>query len=294
MNGVLNINKPPALTSHDVVLAVRRLTQESRIGHLGTLDPMATGVLPLALGIATRLIEFSAYDKEYLATCLLGRTTDSCDVTGKVESETPTLELTEERVKEGVLKLREITQQIPPMVSAVKSGGKRLYELARQGLVVERQARPVRILKVEILTLAIPRVTFRVTCSAGTYVRVLCQTLGEDLGVGGCLESLERTRVGPFPIEKTTNPENLKKKMEEGRLSDILFPSSALVQHLPEIRLEGRMLDDLCKGKKMNMPALASGFYRVLNPKGQLSVIGDVSSEGELRPKKVFGSEGIL
>ncbi len=294
MNGVLNINKPPSLTSHDVVLAVRRLTQESRIGHLGTLDPMATGVLPLALGIATRLIEFSTYDKEYLATCLLGRTTNSCDVTGKVESETPTLELTEERVKEGVLKLREITQQIPPMVSAVKSGGKRLYELARQGLVVERQARLVRIFKVEILTLAIPRVTFRVTCSAGTYVRVLCQTLGEDLGVGGCLESLERTRVGPFPIEKTTTPENLKKKMEEGRLSDILFPSSVLVQHLQEIRLEGRMLDDLCKGKKMNMPALASGFYRVLNPKGQLSVIGDVSSEGELRPKKVFGSEGIL
>src|ERR1019366_1645407 len=150
MNGILNLNKPTGWTSHDVVAKVRGLIKEKQIGHLGTLDPLATGVLPLAVGLATRLIEFASYPKEYVATCLLGKTTDSCDIMGKVLIEKPTINLSAERVREEVLKLKKITEQVPPMVSAVKSGGQKLYELARKGIVVERKPRPVQIKEIEV------------------------------------------------------------------------------------------------------------------------------------------------
>ena len=133
MNGVLNLNKPTGWTSHDVVAKVRGLIQEKQIGHLGTLDPLATGVLPLAVGLATRLIEFVSYPKEYVATCLLGKTTDSCDISGKILSEKSTQGLSEAQIRDAVLSLKSVTAQIPPMVSAVKSGGRKLYELATEG-----------------------------------------------------------------------------------------------------------------------------------------------------------------
>jgi len=217
MNGVLNVNKPSSFTSHDVVAVVRRLITEKQIGHLGTLDPLATGVLPLVVGTATRLVEYASFDKEYAATCLLGRTTDSYDVTGKVLEEKITAGLSKEQVEREVFNLLKITEQVPPMVSAVKQGGHKLYELARKGQMVERQPRPIRLDAVEILKIELPRVTFRVVCSAGTYVRGLCQTLGEVLGVGGCMESLERTRVGPFLLQDAISLDEIKKRMEKDK-----------------------------------------------------------------------------
>ena len=196
MNGVLNLHKPSGWTSHDVVAKVRGILKEKQIGHLGTLDPMATGVLPLAVGLATRLIEFTDFPKEYSAVCLLGKDTDSGDITGKVLAEKDASTLSVEQIRTETLRFRDLTEQIPPMVSALKQGGRKLYELAREGKTVERKPRPVKILEVEVLEVKVPRVSFRVACSAGTYVRVLCQTLGEKLGVGGCMESLQRTEGG--------------------------------------------------------------------------------------------------
>ncbi len=293
MNGILNLNKPASHTSHDVVALTRGIIKERRIGHLGTLDPMATGVLPLAIGIATRLIEFTSFTKEYVATCLLGRTTDSCDVTGKILQEKPTEFLSEINVREETGRLRSVTQQVPPMVSAVKKGGQKLYELARKGIKVEREARPVQINDVEVLQIKIPRVTFRISCSAGTYVRVLCLSLGETLGVGGCLESLERTRVGPLSLRDALNLDEIKQKARNNTLSDVLSPPSLLVQHLPEFILEGKDLSDFCRGRELSFSCLP-GFYRILNRHGLLCAIGVVRNDERLKPKKVFGEEGIL
>ncbi len=293
MNGVLNINKPPQWTSHDVVAKARGLLKERQIGHLGTLDPLATGVLPLAVGAATRLIEFASYPKEYVATCLLGKTTDSCDVTGKVLSEKPVNGLSEETIRVEVLHLARITEQIPPMVSALKKDGQKLYELARKGVEVERKPRPILIEKVEVIGVEPPRVAFRVSCSAGTYIRVLCQTLGERLGVGGCMEALERTRVGPFSIEDSLTLEEVKKRVEEGNLSGMLLAASRLVDHLPPIKLEGKRLTDLCLGKAVETEKGLSGLCRVLNDHDFVSAIGEIQVDGQLKPKKVFGLEGI-
>lgn len=292
MNGILVINKPRDWTSHDVVAKVRGLLKEKQIGHLGTLDPLATGVLPLAVGVATRLIEFASFPKEYVTTCLLGKSTDSFDITGKTVSEKLTSGLKEKQVREEVLKLQTITEQVPPMVSAVKSGGKKLYELARQGIEVERKARPVRVKKVEVLNVELPRVSFRITCSAGTYVRSLCQTLGETLGVGGCMESLERTQVGPFSLKDALALEEVKKRVETADLSCMLLPAGTLAAHLPEVRLEGKTLVDLCQGKVVHFPSADFSLGRVLNEKGSICAIGECK-EGQLKPRKVFGTKGI-
>lgn len=301
LHGVLNIHKPASWTSHDVVGRVRRILGESQIGHLGTLDPLATGVLPLAVGTATRLIEFASYTKTYQTTCLLGKTTDSCDVTGKVLSESSAAGLSEEQVRREGMKLQALTEQIPPMVSAVKIGGKKLYELARRGMEVERQARPIRLESVEILSVQLPRVVFRVVCSPGTYVRVLCQTLGEALGVGGCMETLERTQVGPFFLAQSASLEKIQKAAEEKSFSEVLFPSSLLVGHLPEVSLDEAKMAAVCQGKSIDLNGdgivsdskSPSGLVRILNSAGRLCAIG--RREGLiLKPKKVFGIEGIL
>jgi tRNA pseudouridine55 synthase len=292
LHGILIVNKPSGWTSHDVVAKVRGILKERQIGHLGTLDPLATGVLPLAIGSATRLIEFASYSKEYVATCLLGKATDSYDITGKVLVEKPVEGISPETIRAAVLKLSGITEQIPPMVSALKKDGRKLYELARQGVKVERKARPIKIENLEVLRVEAPRVTFRLSCSAGTYVRSLCQTLGEELGVGGCLEALERTGVGPFSIQDAVSLEELKKKMEEGGLSVILLPASRLVEHLPEVRLNEKNLILLRQGQSLQGPEFPNGLCRVTNERGELSAIAEGSRGGILKPKKVLNMEG--
>jgi len=294
MNGVLIINKPSGWTSHDVVAKVRGILHEKQIGHLGTLDPLATGVLPLAEGAATRLIEFASYPKEYVAVCLLGKSTDSYDITGKVLDEKPVENLSEERTREEVLRLGKLTEQVPPMVSAIKKEGRKLYDLARQGLTVERKPRSILIERIEVLRMDLPRVTFRVLCSAGTYVRSLCQTLGEVLGTGACMEKLERTQVGPFHLDQSHSLLELESQMTEGRKVECLLPSSRLVQHLTVLDMDGEKLVGFCQGQKIPGLDLPAGLYRVLNPQGRLCAVADVVEAGELKPRKVFGSEGLL
>lgn len=293
MTGILNVNKPSSFTSHDVVAVVRRLLQEKQIGHLGTLDPLATGVLPLALGNATRLVEYGSFSKEYRAVCLLGKTTDSCDVTGQVLVEKPVHGLSSEKVTFAVLNLQKMTDQIPPMVSAVKMDGQKLYELARRGVTVERPARPIQILEIEVLSVALPRVSFRVVCSSGTYVRVLCESLGEALGVGGCMESLQRTQVGPFSIKDSLTLEEIQKRVEAQNLSGMLLPPSLLAKHLPEVPLEANQFSALCLGQKLKWEKPFEGPARVMNGQGKLCAIVEWRAEGILKPRKVFGLEGM-
>jgi tRNA pseudouridine55 synthase len=294
MTGVLNVNKPPSFTSHDVVAVVRKILQEKQIGHLGTLDPLATGVLPLAIGTATRLVEYGSFSKEYVGVCLLGKTTDSCDVTGKTLTEKSVEELTQEQITQAVLNLKAITEQKPPMVSAVKTGGQKLYELARKGVKVERAARPIQIHEVEVLSVAPPRVTFRVVCSPGTYIRVLCENIGETLGVGGCMEQLQRTQVGPFSLKNSFTLEEIKKNVEAQNLSGMLLAPSLLVKHLPEIQLEETQLTALCLGQKLKSDRPEIGLGRVMNAQGRLCAIVENLSEGILKPRKVFGLGGMF
>jgi tRNA pseudouridine55 synthase len=293
MNGVLNLHKPSGWTSHDVVAKVRGILKEKQIGHLGTLDPMATGVLPLAVGLATRLIEFTDFSKEYSAVCLLGKDTDSGDITGKVLAEKDASTISVEQIRTETLRFRDLTEQIPPMVSALKQGGRKLYELAREGKTVERKPRPVKILEVEVLEVKVPRVSFRVVCSAGTYVRVLCQTLGEKLGVGGCMESLQRTKVGPFSLADSFSMEEVQNRMEKSDLSGMLLPAGLLAGLLPALTPGEKELAFLCQGRPVDWVG-TPGKARILNLQGRLCAIGEVSEDGKvLKAHKVFGLEGL-
>ena len=199
IHGIINVYKEKGFTSHDVVAKLRGIVGQKKIGHTGTLDPDATGVLPVCLGKATKLCDLlTDKDKTYEAVMLLGMTTDTQDITGRILEEKSTETLTADKVREVIESFIGDYDQIPPMYSALKVNGKKLYELAREGKVVERKARPVKILDIRIIEMDLPRVRMEVSCSKGTYIRTLCHDIGEQLGCGGCMESLIRTRVSTF------------------------------------------------------------------------------------------------
>jgi len=201
-NGIINIKKEKGFTSHDVVAKLRGIVGQRKIGHTGTLDPDATGVLPVCLGKATKVCELlTDTSKEYRTTVLLGVTTDTQDTSGEVLSSRDTSALNEQQVMDCILSFIGEYQQIPPMYSAIKINGKKLYELARQGMEVERKARTVILHEIEIESIDLPRITMRVHCSKGTYIRTLCHDIGEQLNCGGCMEELVRTRVGIFELD---------------------------------------------------------------------------------------------
>lgn len=210
-DGVLLVDKPSGWTSFDVVNFVRSRFNIPKVGHCGTLDPAATGLLVLMLGKFTRLSDrFSAEDKTYEATMLLGTETDSQDMEGNVTGEKDCSDLTEAQVKDAVNAFTGVQMQTPPMVSAVKKDGKRLYELARKGIEVEREPREINIYSIDITRVELPQVDFTVKCSKGTYVRTLCADIGAKLGCGGCLFNLRRTRSGGFSLDDALDIETLK------------------------------------------------------------------------------------
>ncbi|MBN1142434.1 MAG: tRNA pseudouridine(55) synthase TruB [Deltaproteobacteria bacterium] len=220
MNGFLIIDKPSGLTSHDVVAQVRRLIGVRRIGHLGTLDPLATGVLPLAVGQATRLAEFlSTVEKGYAATLKLGEETDTQDSEGRVLASATIPPLNRERIDEVFRSFVGTLAQVPPMFSAVKKGGTPLYRLARKGLEVERAARPVTIHDLIIIDVDLPFIRFEVVCSKGTYVRTLCRDLGLALGSLAHMTCLRRTRCGLFTLENSVSLDDLKRQAACGKVA---------------------------------------------------------------------------
>lgn len=238
INGIINIHKEAGFTSHDVVAKMRGICGQKKIGHTGTLDPQATGVLPVCLGSATKLCDMlTDKDKEYVAELLLGQTTDTQDVTGQVLTETE-VEVSEEAVRQAIMSFVGDYDQVPPMYSALKVNGKKLYELAREGKEVERKARRVTILGIEILDIQLPVIKMRVACSKGTYIRTLCADIGEKLGCGGTMKSLVRTRVERFTLENAVTLGELQELRDTGKLETAVLPVDMCFGECPALHVQ--------------------------------------------------------
>ena len=236
INGIVNIYKEKGYTSHDVVAVLRKVVGQKKIGHTGTLDPDATGVLPVCLGRATKVCELlTDHDKTYEALLLLGKMTDTQDMSGEVLEERDPGDLTEEEVRSCIESFIGEYDQIPPMYSALKVNGKKLYELAREGKTVERKSRRVQIHGIRILEMNLPHVRMKVDCSKGTYIRTLCHDIGEKLQVGGCMEELERTKVGRFLKEDAVTLDEVRQKMEQGEGAELFTPLDQIFAELPAV-----------------------------------------------------------
>ncbi|MDE5965520.1 MAG: tRNA pseudouridine(55) synthase TruB, partial [Lachnospiraceae bacterium] len=228
MDGIMNIYKEPGYTSFDVVAKLRGILKQKKIGHTGTLDPDAEGVLVVCLGNATKLSEMlTGKDKEYTAVLRLGVTTDTEDMSGRVLRELP-VDCDEETVRAAVKSFQGEYQQIPPMYSAIKKDGKKLYELAHAGIEIDREPRQVEIYEIEVISIALPLVQLRVRCSKGTYIRSLCRDIGERLSCGGCMEHLLRNRVSSFTAETALKLSAVEQLKEAGRLKEAVSPIDSL------------------------------------------------------------------
>lgn len=271
VHGILNVYKEKGYTSHDVVAKLRGIIGQKKIGHTGTLDPDAEGVLPVCLGKATRLCDLlTEKEKTYEAVLLLGRTTDTQDTTGETLAVSDTEHLTEEEVRRAVLSFQGTYPQVPPMYSALKVNGKKLYELAREGKTVERKPRMVTIYGIEILSADLPRVRMEVKCSKGTYIRTLCDDIGELLGVGGCMEELLRTRVGHFRIEDSVRLSELERYREEGTLEEHLIPVDSVFADCPRLDVPERLEPLLYNGNPLRLPEGEDGqLVRVYDSRGR-------------------------
>ena len=251
MNGILNVYKEKGFTSHDVVAKLRGICHQKRIGHTGTLDPQAEGVLPVCFGTATRVCELlTNKSKEYEVVLRLGIVTDTQDLTGQVLQEQP-VACSEEEVFRAVSSFVGVQLQVPPMYSALKVNGKKLYELARSGIEVERKPREISIERIEILSMELPRVKLRVSCSKGTYIRTLCHDIGQKLGCGGCMESLLRTRAGSFGLEQALTLPRIQQLAAEGTLEAQLLSVDRLFLDYPAVQVKDRFYKLLENGNRL-------------------------------------------
>ena len=235
MDGILVIRKEKGYTSHDVVAKLRGILHMKKIGHTGTLDPAAEGVLPVALGRGTRLVELlTEKEKTYEAVLRLGVSTDTQDMTGTILSEKP-VTVTEEEVRETVASFVGEQMQVPPMYSALKVGGKKLYELAREGKTIERKPRPVVFYEIRILDMDLPLVRISVTCSKGTYIRTLCNDIGEKLGCGGAMEELLRTQSGNFTLEESMTLSQVEEAVANGTIGEKIVSIEDVLSMYPAL-----------------------------------------------------------
>lgn len=236
INGILNVYKEKGFTSHDVVAKLRGILRQKKIGHTGTLDPDAEGVLPVCLGNGTKLCDMlTDRDKAYRAVLLLGQVTDTQDVSGAV-LQTSEVTVTETQVRDAVLQFVGEYDQVPPMYSALKVNGKKLYELAREGKTVERAARKITIYEIEIEKIELPRVTMTVSCSKGTYIRTLCHDIGTVLGCGGCMEQLLRIKAGPFVLGESLTLTQIECLAKEMRIEEAVIPVEQMFADTPVCR----------------------------------------------------------
>ncbi len=295
-HGLIILDKEAGFTSHDAVAKLRGICGQKKIGHTGTLDPAALGVLPVCLGNATKLCGMiTDWDKEYVADLLLGVRTDTQDATGQV-LERREVDLPADRVEQAVLSFQGPYLQVPPMYSALKKDGKRLYELARAGKEVERAARPVEIKEIEILEMDLPRVRLRVACSKGTYIRTLCDDIGRLLGVGGIMEGLLRTRVGKFGLAEAITLSQAQALKEEGRLAQALIPTDACFQEYPALHVRREFSSLLYNGNAFSPgQALEGGkpeagrWVRVYDEDGRFCAVYEYEpSLARFRPVKMF------
>ncbi len=279
LEGVLPVWKPKGFTSHDVVAKVRGITRNKRIGHTGTLDPQVTGVLPLCIGRATRLVEYiQELPKEYEARMIIGLATDTEDMTGTVISEVDRADVSAERLSETLGSFTGDIEQVPPMYSAVKVDGKRLYELARQGEQVERKSRTVTIHEIELLEAnldkAHPEIRFRVCCSKGTYIRTLCTDIGKMLGYPAVMADLVRTSTGSITRRQCLTFERIEELQQSGKLQDELIPMDIAIRHLPRIQLTETQSVHALHGRKV---------MNVTRPEARASDVAQAQSAGSGR-----------
>ena len=283
MNGIVIIDKPREWTSQDVTAKLRGVFHTRRIGHGGTLDPMATGVLPVFVGRATRAVEFFEHaEKTYEAVLLLGTVTDTQDITGTV-LETLPVSVTDGQLEETLNRFRGDILQVPPMYSAVKINGQKLCNLARKGKEVERPARPITIHALDILSREGSRVRLRVRCSKGTYIRTLCHDIGAALGCGGCMAELRRTRAGEFDIRQAVP---LQRLLESNQPEGYLLPVDSLFGGLPRLTLTAGQEKAVRNGAAFTLAA-QPGRYRLYGAGGEFLALGECR-EGKLCTLKSF------
>ena len=281
------MDKPADWTSHDVIAKLRGILKEKRIGHGGTLDPMATGVLPVFVGRATRAVPFcESFDKEYIAGLRLGLITDTQDTTGRVLAETA-VTVTPSDVEHAVQNFIGEQTQIPPMYSAVKIGGTRLYKLARKGVEVERKPRSITIHAMELLNQSGNDWLFRLVCSKGTYVRTICHDIGHRLGCGGTMCSLQRTRAGIFNLDEAVSLSEVEASVRSGQMEDVMKPVDSLFYGFPSIRI-----DDKQKSMCLNGNAFAlqtdNGLYRAYDQDDRFLMLGRVENNTMHTVKSFF------
>lgn len=297
INGILNVYKEKGYTSHDVVAKLRGVLGQRKIGHTGTLDPDAEGVLPVCLGRATKVCDLlTDRDKTYVADLLLGVSTDTQDITGTVIQEKSTAGLTEDRVFKCIENYIGEYDQIPPMYSALKIGGKKLCDLAREGKTVERKSRRVLIKDITVLECRLPGVRMQVECSKGTYIRTLCHDIGQDLGTGGCMEHLLRTRAGAFRIEDSLRLDEIRRFTVEGRLSEILIPVDHVFSEYEALVVSSRYSALLYNGNPFRADALQEkcspsdgARYRIYDEERRFAAIYTYrAEENKFRPEKMF------
>ena len=268
-NGIIVIDKPQGWTSMDICAKLRGMYREKRIGHAGTLDPMATGVLPVFIGRATRAVEFASEgEKEYVAGLKLGIVTNTQDTSGEVLESRP-VSVTPEQLEEALAKFRGDIEQIPPMYSAIKVNGQKLYDLARKGREVERQARPITIHELELLEFAGSEARLRVRCSKGTYIRTLCKDIGEALGCGGCMAALRRVEAGEYTLEGSIPLRQLLDVSEAGGdVEHLLRPVDTMFASHRKLSLNEKQAR-LVKNGNAFASDCADGTYRVYAPDGE-------------------------
>lgn len=297
-NGAIVINKSPGFTSHDVVAKLRGITGQKKIGHTGTLDPDAEGVLIVCLGAATRISDMLMDEsKEYEAVMLLGVTTDTQDMSGEVLDERSTKGLSEDEVTRAIKSFIGDISQIPPMYSAIKQNGKKLYELARAGVEVERKPRDITIHDIEIINMDLPEVTIRVSCSKGTYIRTLCNDIGEKLGCGASMKHLTRTKSGSFTIEKSLTLDEVQALKDSGRLDEAVTPLTDIFSDLRCAKASGEGIKKASNGNMLGTKDI-SPTMNDMSANEQILVTGEGgfiygvyeyhASDRKLHPVKMF------
>lgn len=286
-NGIIVLDKPKGKTSHDMVYFIRRLTGVKKVGHTGTLDPDATGVLPICIGNATKAADMlTASDKAYRAKFVLGITTDTQDTSGEILEEKP-VKCTNDEIKKAILSFVGEYDQLPPMYSAIKQNGKKLYELAREGKTVERAKRRVNIEKIDVLSIG-KESEIEVHCSKGTYIRTLCNDIGEALGTGAAMSELRRIRTGKFTVDSAKTCDELWKLKENDKLSEVLISVDSIFSDLEKIKLTKNQTRSVKNGVIMTYHK-PDGIYRVYDDNDKFICIGKITDE-KIRIEKSFFS----
>lgn len=294
INGILLLDKPLGASSNQALQRVKRLYQARKAGHTGSLDPLATGLLPLCFGGATKVSAFLLdADKHYRVRVRLGETTTTGDAEGEVVARTPVATMGHAEVTQVLERFQGVIEQLPPMYSAVKHQGERLYKLARQGLEVERTPRRVTLYRIALVELALPEIEIEVDCSKGTYVRTLAEDIGAALGCGGHVCALRRTGVGPYvePQSRLYTQEALEAAAEGGaaQLDGLLLPLESALERWPLVRLSADLAFYLRQGQAVQVPkAPTEGWVRLAGPSGEFLGMGEILDDGRVQPKRLL------